>query len=132
MPISWNEFVAYVVALGDIAKISPCVLSTLVENAIHSFLIIHMIPSCQMYVVIGNPLLFLSISCRTISSWLFNSVLVADAVSHAENEQSNGCQSSFDQFKFRDAIQVTCIFRYSSEHKVYRELDKSTILVLDG
>jgi hypothetical protein len=98
-------------AMGDAAKISPHVTSTCAQNAILFLLIIHIIPSRQIYVDIVNPSLILSVSCLTISSYLWNSVQAADIVSHAENMQSNRCQCLSHLYKFRDGIQVTRIFR---------------------
>src|SRR5882757_9963997 len=75
-------------AMGDVAKISPRVPSTCVQNAILSLLIIHIIPSRQINVAIDNPSLVPSISCLTTSSYLWNYVRAADDVFDAENLQS--------------------------------------------
>jgi len=40
---------------GDAVKISPRIHSTGAQNAILPLLIIHIIPSCQIYVAIDNP-----------------------------------------------------------------------------
>jgi hypothetical protein len=79
-------------AMGETAKTTPHVPSTSAQNAILSLLIIHIIPSCQIYVAIDNPSLVPSISCLTTSSYLWNYLRAADNVSHAENLQSNSCQ----------------------------------------
>jgi len=100
------------IAMGDAAKISPHVPSTCAQNAILSLLIIHIIPSRQIYV---NPLLVASISGLTISSYFLNYVRATDDVSHAESLQRNGCQCFSHLYKFRDEIQVTRVFRYCGE-----------------
>jgi len=46
--------------MGDAVKFFPCVPSTCEHNAILSLLILHIIPSRQIYVTIDNPLLVLS------------------------------------------------------------------------
>jgi hypothetical protein len=103
-------------AMGDAAKTSPRVSSTCAQNAILSLLIIHIIPSCQMYMAIDNPSLVLSVSCLTTSSYLWNYVRPADDVSHTENLQSD-CYRCFPYlYKFRDWIHVTQVFRYCGEH----------------
>jgi len=94
-------------AMGDAVKISPCVPSTCAQNAILSLLIIHIIPSRQIYVAIDNPLLIPSISCLTSSHYLWNDMGAANNISHAENLQSNGCWRFSHLYKFRDGIQVT-------------------------
>jgi len=96
---------------------SPRVPSTCAQNAILSLLIIHIIPSCQIYVAIENPLLVPSISCLTTSSYLWNYVRAADNVSNAENLESNGCRCVSHLYKFRDRIQVTRVFRYCGERQ---------------
>jgi len=78
--------------MGDAAKTTPRVPSTSAQNAILSLLIIHIIPSRQIYVAINNPSLIPSVSCLTTSSYLWNYVRTDDDVSHPENLQSNGCQ----------------------------------------
>ena len=55
-------------AMGDAAKTSPRVSSTCAQNAIISLLIIHIIPSRQIYVAIDNPWLVPSVSCLATSS----------------------------------------------------------------
>jgi hypothetical protein len=77
-------------AMGDVAKISPRVPSTCAQDAILSLLIIHIIPSRQIYVAIDNPSLVPSISCLGTSSYLWNYMRAADDVSDAETLQSNG------------------------------------------
>jgi len=71
--------------MGGAAKFSPRVPSTCMQNAILSLLIIHIIPSRQIYVAINNPSLVPSVSCLTTSSYLWNDTCGADNVSHAEN-----------------------------------------------
>jgi hypothetical protein len=77
-------------AMGEAVTISPRVLSTCTQNAILFLLIIHIIPSRQIYVTIENPSLGPSVCCLTSRSYLRNYVQAADHVSHAENLQSNG------------------------------------------
>src|SRR5882757_6142084 len=103
--------------MGDVAKISPRISSTCAQNAILSLLIIHNIPSRQIYVAIDNPSLVPSISCLTTSSYLWNYVRAADDVSDAENLQTNGCRCFSHLYKFQDGIQVTQVFRYCGEHQ---------------
>ena len=103
--------------MGDAAKISPLVASNCAQNAILSFLIIHIIPSCQIYVAIDNPLLVPSISCLTTSSFLWNYVHTADDVAYAENLQSNGCWCFSHLYKFQGGIQVTRVFSYCGERQ---------------
>jgi hypothetical protein len=86
--------------MGDAAKISPHVPSTCAQNAILSLLIIHIIPSCQIYVAIDNPSFLPSGSCLTTSSYLWNDVRAADNISHAENLQSNRCRCFSHMCKF--------------------------------
>jgi len=93
-------------AMGVTAKTSPRVPSTSAQNAIHSLLIIHIIPSRQIYVAIDNPSLVPSVPCHTTSSSLWNYVRAADDVSNAENLQSNCCRCFSYLYKFRDGIQV--------------------------
>ena len=82
-----------------------------------SLLIIHIIPSRQIYVAIDNPSLVPSVYCLTSSSYLWNYVRAADNISHAENLQSNGCRCFSHLYKFRDRIQVTRVFRYRIERQ---------------
>jgi len=86
--------------MSDAAKISACIPSTRAQNAILSLLIIHLIPSRQIYVAIDNPSLVPSVSCLTTSSYFWNYVLKANDDSHAENLQSNGCQCFSHLYKF--------------------------------
>ena len=116
-------------AMGDAAKTSPCVPSICAQNAILSLLIIHIIPSRQIYVAIDNPSLVFSISWLTTSSYLWNYLSAADKVSHAGNLQSNCCRCLSDLNKFRDQIQVTPVIRYPGERQGYPVLNKSSILV---
>jgi hypothetical protein len=90
--------------MGDTVKTSPRVPSICMQNAIHSLLIIHIIPSRQIYVAIDNPLLIPSVTCLTTSSYLWNYVHAADDVSHAENLQSNCCRCFSHLYKFRNQI----------------------------
>jgi len=82
-------------AMGDPAEISPCVPCTGAQNAILSFLNIHIVPSHQIHVPIDNPSLVSSIYCHTTRSYLWNYVCAGDNDSHAENLQSNGCRALF-------------------------------------
>ena len=104
-------------AIGDAAKGSRPVAFTCVENAILSLLIIHIIPSYQIYVAIENPSLVPSVSCDTTISYLWNSVRAADDVSHADNWQSNRCHCFSHMNKCWDGIQVTRVFTYCFERQ---------------
>jgi len=104
-------------AMGDSAKSSPRVPSTCAQNAILSLVIIHIIPSCQIHVAIDNPLLVLSVSCLTSSSYPWNYLRAAYDVTHAENLHSNGYLCFSHLYKFRDGIQVTRVFRYCCERQ---------------
>jgi hypothetical protein len=115
-------------AMGDAAKISPCVPSTCVENVIFSLLIIHIIPSCQIYVPIDNPSLVPSVSCLTTSSYLWNDVRAANNISHTENLQSNGFRYMSHLYQFPDGIPVTRVFWYCGERQEQPVLNKSAIL----
>jgi len=115
--------------MGDTATISPRVPSTFAQNAILSLLIIHIIPSRQIYVAIDNPLFVPSVSCLITSSYFWNDVRAADNISHAENLQSTGCRCFSHLYKFRDGIQVTRVFRYCGERQGYLVLNESSILV---
>jgi len=103
--------------MGDAAKISPRVPSSCGQNAILSLLIIHIIRSRKIYVAIDNPSFVPSVSCLTISSYLWNDVTAADNISKAENVQSNGWWYLSHLYKFRDGIQVTRVFRYCGERQ---------------
>ena len=103
--------------MGDAAKISPHVLSTSAQNAILSSLIIHIIPSRQIYKAVDYPSLIPSITCFTISSHLWNYVRAADNGSHVADLQSNGWRCFSHLNKFRDGIQVTKVFRYCAERQ---------------
>jgi len=118
-------------AMGDVAKISPRVPSTYAQNAILSLLIIHIIPSCQIYVAINNSSLVPSVSCLTTSNYLWIYVREADDVSHAENLQNNGCLCFSPLYKFWDGIQVTRVFQYCGEHQGKPVFNTSSILVLE-
>jgi hypothetical protein len=93
--------------MGDAAKISPRVPSVCAKNVILSLLIIHIIPSRQIYVAIGNPSLVPSVSGLTTSSYLWNYEHAADNVCHTENLESNSCCCFSHLYKFQDGIQVT-------------------------
>jgi len=71
--------------MGDAAKISSHIPSTWAQNAILSLLIIHIIPSRQIYVAIDDASLVPSVSCLTTGNYLWNDVCAADDISHAEN-----------------------------------------------
>jgi hypothetical protein len=103
--------------MGDAAKTSPRVPFICAQNTILSLLIIHIIPSWQIYVAIDNPSRVASISCLTTSSYLWNYVCAADDVSHPETLQSNCCRCFSHLYKFRDGIQVTRCFRYCGERQ---------------
>jgi len=62
----------------DAAKISPHVPSSCNHNAILSSLIIHIIQSRQIYVAIGNPLLFPSVCKNAYASVRLNRDMVAN------------------------------------------------------
>jgi len=98
-------------AMGDIAKISPRVPFNCAQNAILSLLIIHVIPSRQIYVAFNNPSLILSVSCLNAGSFLWNYVHVANNASHTKNLQNNGCRCYSHLYKFQAWIQVTWVFR---------------------
>jgi hypothetical protein len=97
--------------MGDFAKISPHVCSTGAQNEILSVLIIHIVPSRQMYVANDNPSLVLSVSWLTTISYLWNFVHATDDVSHAENLKRNSWRCLSPLYKFRDRIQVSQVFR---------------------
>jgi len=111
--------------------ISPCVPSTCAHNAIHSLLIIHIIPSRHIYVAIDNPSLVPSFPCLTACGYLWKYLRAADDVSHAENVQSNGSQCFSHLNEFREGIQVTRVLRYCSQHQGNPVLKESFILVLE-
>jgi hypothetical protein len=104
-------------AMGDAEQISPRIPSTCVQNAIHFLLIIHIIPSPQMYVAIDNPSLIPSVTCLTTRSDLWNHVHTAVNVSRAENLQSFSCQCFSHLYKFRDGVQVTRVFGYCGKRQ---------------
>jgi len=70
--------------MGEAAKISPRIPSTYAQNAFLCLLIIHIIPSCQIYVDIDNSLLVPFVSCLATSSYLWHYVRAAVNVSHTE------------------------------------------------
>jgi len=104
-------------AMGDSANISPRVPDICAQNAILSLLIIHIIPSRQIYVDIDNPSLVPSVCCLITSSYLWDYMHAANNISHVENLQSNGCRCFSHLYKFRDRIQVTRVFRYCGERQ---------------
>ena len=104
-------------AICDAAKTSPHVPSTCVQNPILSLLIIHIIPSRQIYVAIDNPSLVPSVSYPATSSYLWIYMCAAYDVSHAENLQSSCCWCFSPLYKFRDRIQVTRVFRNCGERQ---------------
>jgi hypothetical protein len=129
MRLNWNFN-----AMGDAAKISPCVPSTWAQNVILSFIIIWdckamgeaakisshvpspcaqnaivsllIIPSHQIYVAIDNRSLVPSVSCLTPSGYLWNHVHAADDVSQAESLQTSGCRCLSHLYKFREGIKL--------------------------
>jgi len=104
-------------ATGDVATISPRVPSNCAQNAILFLLIIHIIPSRQIYVAIDNPSLVLSVYSLTTSSNLCNYVFTADDDSHGANLQRT-CWRCFSHLKpYRDGIQVTRVLRYCGERQ---------------
>jgi len=104
-------------AMGDAANISPRVPATCAQTAILSLLIIHIIPSRQIYVAIDYPSLVLSVTCLTTSSYFGNYVCAADNISQFGNLQCNGCRWLSRLYKFRDRIHVTRVFRYCGERQ---------------
>jgi hypothetical protein len=80
-------------------------------------------------VAIDNPSLVPSISCFTLSSYLWNYVCTADHVSHAENMETNNCRCFSHLYKFQDRIQATRVFRYCDERQGYPVLNESSILI---
>ena len=105
--VHWVHMHLDCIAMGDVAIISPPVPSTCAQHAFPSLLIIHIIPSLQIYVAIDNPLFVLSISCLTSSGDLWKYVREADDISDAEKLQSNACRCLSHLDKCRDVIQVT-------------------------
>jgi len=96
--------------MGNAAKISPCVPSTSTQNAILSLLIIHIIPSRQIYVAMDNPSLVTSASCLSTTSHHWNELRVAENISHAENLRRHGYRCCSHLYKFWGGIQVTWVF----------------------
>jgi len=119
----WSEWVHSVRTCIGIAmrrvtlQISPLAFLLPARKMQFSLLIIHIIPSRQIYVAIDNPSLVPSVSCLTSCSYLWNYVRAADNISHAENLPSNGCRCFSHLYKFRDRIQVTRVFRYCGERQ---------------
>jgi len=116
-------------AMGDAAKISPCIPLTYTHNAIVSLLIIHIIPSRQIYVAIDHTLFIPSVSCLTAWRYLWNSMPAADNVSHTEYLQDDGCRCFSHLYISRDRIQVTRVFRYCGERQGQPVQNESSILV---
>jgi len=98
-------------AIGDTAKIPHRVPSTCAQNLNPSLLIIHIIPSSQMYVAIDNPSLVPSVTYHATRSILWKYMRTADNVSHAESLPNNSCRCFSHLYRFRDGIQVTRVFR---------------------
>ena len=94
-------------AMGHPVETSPCIPSTSAHNAILSVLLIHIIPSHQIYEANDNPSLVPSIPCLTTTSYLWNYLRTACNVSHTEHLQLCGCQCISHMNQFRDGIQVT-------------------------
>jgi len=115
--------------MGDAAKISPRIPSTYAQYAILCLLIIHIIPSRQIYVAIDNPSFIPSVSCLTISSYHWNEVRAADNISHAENLQSNSCRCFSHLYKFRDRIHVSRVFRYCGDRQGQTVVNERYMLV---
>ena len=86
--------------MGEAAEISPCFPYTCAQNAILSLLVIHIIPSRQIYEAIDNPWLVSSVACLTTSSFLGNLVHAADDVSHSENLQTDSWRWFSHLYKF--------------------------------
>src|SRR5258705_12790021 len=93
--------------MGDVAKISASIPSTPPQNAILSLLIIHMIPSHQIYLAMAYPSLMLSICCLTTSRYPRNYLRAADNSSHTAFLPSYIGQWFSHLYKFWDRIQVT-------------------------
>jgi len=102
-------------AIGDAAKSTSRVSSSIAQNTILSLLIIHSIPSCQIYVAIDNPWLVPSVSYHIICNYLWKYARAADVVSYAEHFQCNGCRCFSHLYKIRDRMQVTRVFRNCGE-----------------
>ena len=116
-------------AMGEAVKISLGIPSIRAQNAIISLLIVHIIPSRQIYVAINYPLLFPSGCCLTSCSYIWNFMHAADDVSHAENVQSNSGRFLSPLYTFRDGIQVTRVFRYCGERQGEALPNKCSILI---
>ena len=117
-------------AISNAVNISPCVPSTCAQNPIPSLFIIHIVPSCQIYVAIDNPSLIPSLNWVTTGIYLWNYVCAADNISNCENLESNGFWCFSHLYKFRDGIEVTRVFRYCGKHEGEPVLNESAILVL--
>jgi len=90
-------------AMGDAVQISPRVPSAGVPNATLTWLIIHIIPSRQIYVAIDNPSVVPSVSGLNTHSYLWDYVRAANNVSHAENLQGNSCWCFSHLYKLKPA-----------------------------
>jgi len=104
-------------AMGNGVKTLPRINSTSARNAILSLVIIHIIPSHQIYVTIHNPSLVPSIFCLTTSSYPWYYVRAADDVTHSDHWQSNGYRCFPHLYTFRDGIQPTWVFRLFGERQ---------------
>lgn len=107
LTICRNVFVGYPVSLEFqynlwCGKVCPHIPSTCATYAIMSFLIMHMISSCQICVAIDNPSLVPSVCCLESSTYFWNYVCVAANASHAENLQSNGWRCLSGGYTFWD------------------------------
>jgi hypothetical protein len=103
--------------MGKAANISPRVPSTCAQNANLSFVIIHIMPSHQIYVAVDNPSFVPSVTCQTTSSDLWNYMRAADNISHADNMQTSGCWCISPVYKFQDGIKVTKVFSYCGKRQ---------------
>jgi len=116
-------------AMGDAAKPSPSVPSACAQDAILSLLIIHTIPSCQIYVANDNPSLIPSVSCLTPRHYLWNYVHAANNVSYAWNFQSNRGWCFSHLYTFRIGMQVTRVLWHCGERQGWPVPNESADLV---
>jgi hypothetical protein len=93
--------------MSNDVKSSPYVPSTCVQNGMLYLQFKHIISSRQIYVAIDNPLLVLTVSCLTTSSYIWHSLHTANDITHAEDLQRNCCLCFSHFYTFQDAIQVT-------------------------
>ena len=103
--------------IGTTVNISPGLPSTCAQNSILSLLIIHIIPSCQIYVAIDNPFFDASSSCATTCSNFLNDVRAVDNMSHDDRFQRSGGQCISHLYKIRNEIQVTLVLGYCGERQ---------------